>query len=378
MPATEVRSSPSGPLVEAESAGGLALSNVLFVDLGTTAPLALQNGSAIAPFASIQAAIDLLAEVEGGTILIAPGNYETESLTSDFSLVLRSLGADGTGTVELGDFAAGTAISLALFDIDIIQAITGVDSMEATGVSFGTAFSVGALEAENCDFGATVTADTFIVNDCDFNDSVSLSAGGDLDAFNCTFEAITGGAGSQMTFRECTINDAIIGRTISINGGTCAAITQSVGTLTITGTRIGGLITSSAPTVRNSFIGDVFTSTDGLDIDRSTYYTALVSGVAFIVPGTLTLLDEVAASVAVVVPAVAADAVAYLDVSMAGTTLAGIPANTPIQVNPAQDLAAAGPGGGFMNARVSAAGSVRLAFKGALAGGATTMLFTRI
>src|SRR3990172_359060 len=275
MPATEVRSSPSGALVEGEGAGGLALSNVLFVDLGTTAPLALQNGSAIAPFASIQAAIDLLAEVSGGTILIAPGNYTAESLTSDFSLVLRSLGADGTGTVELGDFAAGAAISLALFDIDIIQAITGVDSMEATGVSFGAAFETNTLEADNCDFGGAVTADTFILNDCDFNAAVIVNAAGELSAFNCDFEAVTGGATSQMTFDECTVNGTITGRTITINGGTCSAITQSVGTLALTGVRVGGLVSTSTPTIRNSFLGDILTSTDSLDIDKSTYYTAL-------------------------------------------------------------------------------------------------------
>ena len=70
------------------------------------------------------------------------------------------------------------------------------------------------------------------------------------------------------------------------------------------------------------------------------------------------------------VPAVANATSAYLDVSMADTPLATAPQNTPVVVMCTSDLHAAGAnGGGLMNARMSAVGTLRLLFQGNLAGG---------
>lgn len=78
-------------------------------------------------------------------------------------------------------------------------------------------------------------------------------------------------------------------------------------------------------------------------------------------------------TISVVVPAVAADAVGYANVTMAGVKVGDL-----VVAAPTADLVAAGAGGGYINCRVSADNTVRLAFNGALAGGAVNFLFKRI
>lgn len=85
----------------------------------------------------------------------------------------------------------------------------------------------------------------------------------------------------------------------------------------------------------------------------------------------------VLATVSVVVPAVAAGSVGYVDVSMAGTRLSDLTVGEPVVANPTADLVAAGVGGAYVAARVSALGTVRMAFLGPLAGGAVNFNFDR-
>jgi hypothetical protein len=80
-------------------------------------------------------------------------------------------------------------------------------------------------------------------------------------------------------------------------------------------------------------------------------------------------------SVGVVVPAVGAGNVDYVDTVLGGE-LATAPTDTPVTGNPHADLAAAGAGGGFINCRMSAPGTVRCAFIGPIAGGLTLFTFT--
>jgi hypothetical protein len=115
----------------------------------------------------------------------------------------------------------------------------------------------------------------------------------------------------------------------------------------------------------------------------------LVTGTA-IVDGYTNSFQTVTATVAVivserqaqetlsiVVPAVAAGAVGYVTTAFVGE-LAALPAGAPLVGNPQADLVAAGAGGGFINCRVSAAGSVRCAFLGPLAGGAVNFTFATL
>jgi len=86
------------------------------------------------------------------------------------------------------------------------------------------------------------------------------------------------------------------------------------------------------------------------------------------------------AVISVVVPAVAAGTLAYLDVSTVGTTLEGVLAVGDVVLGvPAADLAAAGAGNGnYEGCRVSAANTLRLSFQGLLAGGAVNFTFARL
>jgi hypothetical protein len=81
--------------------------------------------------------------------------------------------------------------------------------------------------------------------------------------------------------------------------------------------------------------------------------------------------------VSVVVPAVAAASVGYVNVSMAGTRLSDLFVGEGVVANPAAQLVAAGAGGGYINCRVQAIGSVECAFLGPLAGGAVNFNFNR-
>lgn len=82
--------------------------------------------------------------------------------------------------------------------------------------------------------------------------------------------------------------------------------------------------------------------------------------------------DSTAAPVpiTVAVPVLLAGVLGYVDVSLVGTPLEGMPATAVVTAQPQVDLAAAGAGnGGFLNCRVSATNTLRFAFIGALAGG---------
>lgn len=84
------------------------------------------------------------------------------------------------------------------------------------------------------------------------------------------------------------------------------------------------------------------------------------------------------ATISVNVPAVAAGTLAYLDVSVAGTSLDGVTTADQVYACPTADLAAAGAGAGYyVGCRVSATNTVRLTFQGTLAGGAVNFTFSK-
>jgi hypothetical protein len=95
-------------------------------------------------------------------------------------------------------------------------------------------------------------------------------------------------------------------------------------------------------------------------------------------PVTLDEFNPRPTTLSVVVPAVAADAVGYVNKSTVGTGLEGILVGETIVANPTSDLVAAGAGGGFINAWVVGTSSIRFSFSGALAGGAANFLVKRV
>jgi hypothetical protein len=90
-------------------------------------------------------------------------------------------------------------------------------------------------------------------------------------------------------------------------------------------------------------------------------------------------IPDARATIVVAVPPVAAGTLAYLNVSTVGTTLEGITTSDIIVGAPILDLAAAGAGNGdYVGCYVSAPNTLRLAFQGTLAGGATNFNFKRL
>lgn len=83
---------------------------------------------------------------------------------------------------------------------------------------------------------------------------------------------------------------------------------------------------------------------------------------------------QIITTVPVNVPALAAGALGYVIVSLAGTRLATLVTNEGVQVNPQAQIAG---GGALLNARMQAAGSVELQFLGPTAGGAQNFTFSR-
>lgn len=115
-----IRRGPSGDFLEGENAndvplwdpvakdwttgaipggGGVPFSNVFYVDLATTVDPADQNGSAIAPFDTIQAALDANPALlsSGLTLYICPGDYSAETLAIGSNNSLQFWGLTYTG-----------------------------------------------------------------------------------------------------------------------------------------------------------------------------------------------------------------------------------------------------------------------------------------
>lgn len=95
-------------------------------------------------------------------------------------------------------------------------------------------------------------------------------------------------------------------------------------------------------------------------------------------PVTPNRFEPVPVVLSCVVPAVADGQVGYLDRTTVGTALAGLAVGEMLVCNPEADLVAAGAGGGYINCRVSAPNTIRMAFIGALAGGAANFIFKRV
>lgn len=84
-------------------------------------------------------------------------------------------------------------------------------------------------------------------------------------------------------------------------------------------------------------------------------------------------------TLSIAVPVLAADTLGYANTSLVGTVLEGTAQDRLVVAAPVADLAAAGLASGFyIGARMSALNTLRAAFRGTLAGGATNFTVTRL
>jgi hypothetical protein len=437
-----IRSSPSGPLVETLDPSFNALPDVAYVDRLTETPIDEQNGSPLLPFSTLRAAITALA-LTGGTIFVAPGDYTSEGsfALGSVNFTIASLdchpnyvfGASGPGAFSVVGFTAAVAShTLNLIGARVTGAITGLGVVTLDSSFVGSSgITANALDAFDCRFVGTPLAIALGMSMTDSElDAVAITSTGAIVVrlIDCelagSFSLVSAPTG---TFRICgrtnfflqSITQTLTNVTLlnqdtpGLNPAQPAAIaaTGALGVVSLGNMTSGGVLvfqpsgnyTLDGFTARtNGFWFDLLVDSTNQalvgqvlqDIGATTTSVRCPYNIPYqLVAGTTTRFrwqfnrwrvcspstPSAQALISVAVPALAAAALGYVDVSLVGTALAGAPAGSQIIAEPQADLAAAGAAGGFyVNARVSATNTVRLAFVGTLAGGNVNFLFTRL
>lgn len=319
----------------------LPLSRAVYVDKDTTAPSALRDGSIAFPYATIQDACDALSGT-GGVVLIVPGVYTEPAINiSGGQISLVGLGPRSQGSnanVTINNSVSSVA-DLGAFNISFTNALTSTgrifaDTCSITNFSAGTGVSI----LQNCTVTNCTCTGTLQTFSCSITNTPSLAV---VDSQQTIWQAGPFSCTGNLTARGSTFT----------NGVSC-----------------GG-----SATVRGCSISTFITVTFALSTDFAS--VAPIQGSVTV--GSISFAGVVApkVSVSVNVPAVAAGQVGYVDVSLAATKLAGfLPAGSLLVANPTADLVAAGVGGGFVNCRINGVNTVRFAFLGPLAGGASNFL----
>lgn len=297
---------------------GNALSGAWFVDKATTVPLADQTGTISAPFATLTQAI--------------------AAAQADYTASVRSQ----TIYTVPGDYQAEGLQTIAMLG----QTLALVNWQQAT--NFPTvllpAFNVtGELSLIGVEINAAVTCTGSIF--AQRGVVTGLCTSGDLKAYN--FSVFSGGG--------------VVTGTAFFDASVPSGVWTITGRAVLTACPIDTL---------------PFTVTGAVQLDA---YTAAIARVGGLITGTSVQVfcNPTQETLSIVVPAVLAGQVGYVTTAFAGNLVA-CPQDAPIVANPTADLVAAGAGGGFINARVSAAGSVRCAFVGPLAGGAVDFTFAAL
>lgn len=388
-----------GPFIPGGGGGASgSLHNAKFVDPNTGVPLASQNGSDEAPYATIAQALTSLALVGGGAVLLNPGEYPAEVLApaTNMALTLRGLSAGGAPPCDLTAVSLANKGELAIVDVFPIGNITYgfklyLENTQVNGTALlngetgeGTALLINSEVTQilECDQGEARQSPValFFCNtgSCFLTDSnigTQLTAAGSLIA--------SGVVGQNFIPAGTTIDGAVTLTGYVFTNLTCLQLNQ-LEECQITGTTAVTAAVLSQPIRNCTFAaGAVLNGPGGssFQLDNFSYASFLAAG------GTVTggallevLAEQPRATISIVVPALAAGEMGFATGSLVGTILAGIQPNTPINVTSSQDLSAAGAGrGGVLGApRISAANTVKVAFTGALAGGASNFIVTRL
>jgi len=313
----------------------LPLTRALYVDKDTAAPASLQDGSIAYPYSTVQAACDALGG-PGGIVLIAPGQYTEPAV---------SITGGQISLVALGPKSQGSNAN-----VTFNNSVSSVSDLGASNISFINALaSSGRIFADNCAItNFSAGAGVSIVQNCAVT---NVTCTGTLQAYNTTFTNSTTLAAIESyscTWQGCSCTGNLIGR----NSYFTAAV-----------------IVGGTAQIRQCYFGLSLAVTGALTTDLNSIAPILSAVSAFTI-SPLNISPRV--TVSVVVPAVAAGQVGYVDVALGATKLAGmVPAGALLVANPSADLVAAGAGGGFINVRASASNTARFAFLGPLAGGAS-------
>jgi len=411
-----VRRSPSGDFQEIETSIA-PLSALMWVDPDTDVPTEDQTGSIGAPYATVQQAHDALP-ANGGTIVVC---FSADEVSAGPLVATKSIGLQGFGQgAEMDDIestsdvylnavvasnvtltggnlrlieAQCTAIdagagSVNLFDSIVSDSIVaGQLTARDSQLTSGNHVIETLVTSQNSVIGPmTVTAGDIVSQGDTWNSAVSAAAG-TITAQGSTFEQ-GGLAFATLDLKDCTIGgdpdtEVIDGGAASFDDCTIGLPITSSGSVSLKDCSFDGgeanlaIVSAGGICINTRLIGD-WDAGPELQTDTFSYYAASSVGHDMTSLNTTFLDASLSITLSVVVPAVAADAVGYVDTTLVGTALEGFFAvGDPVVVNPTTDLVAAGAGGGLLNARISAANTLRCAFVGALAGGAADFTVSR-
>lgn len=318
------------------------LSNVRYVGINTTNTS--PNGSQSNPFATIQDAIDSI--VGEGTIYLVPGSYgeETINCSGRFLSIIGmavGVGSNNVPAVTIHNVISDTDLYIA--DIDVDGNITNTASLVLINANVSGFVDVtGGFTASSSDPGGlNIVVGAVNCSFCSlFQYGIgNLTATGSVIGVNSGFQNITIPAATQTSFTNCTF---LAGSTLT-----------------------GGNASTSI------FIFDYLTNESFLNNAGVSIVTAHLKVVGALPSDT----------VAFIVAGIAANQnLLYVNATIPSTSpLFGLATDDPITVNPTGDLAAAGLLSGYVvNCRVSAANTIRVAFKGQLPDATYNLIITRL
>lgn len=314
-----LRYAPSGPPAENDEFIE-PLSASRYVDGATAVANDNQNGAQVAPFTTIQEAVDSL-EGQPGTIFINPGTY-AEAVTISASVQFIGLTSNRLApTISITSITASGSASVSLYGIQSVGTVT-------TGT--------GQLIA----FLSQVTT--------------SATLGGGLTVTQCTIGAVT-----------CTqVNQALT--------------TLFTGAITVTNSASTGISRFSSGCrfqAAADITGPGGSATVIFDGESRKNFASVNNTVT---SASVQVLNQLpSALVSITVPALAAGALGEASsASLAATELGGIAAGAGVHANP--DAGGVAGGGAVIQSRVSATNVVTLTFLGPTTGGAENFLLTQL
>ena len=122
--------------------GGGPLSNVRYVDGGTTVPSPAQTGAIEAPFSTVQAGIDDCPA--NGTVLVTYGDYSSENILISKILTLQKIGLPTDGIADALSPSIGDDVSVGVITVTtgITCQLNGIDHVKLIGEDNSVTISI--------------------------------------------------------------------------------------------------------------------------------------------------------------------------------------------------------------------------------------------
>lgn len=245
-----LRSSPSGPLIDIVDPDVEAEGRVIYVNGRSTQDLDLQTGSPIAPYSRLATAVSALL-LTGGVIVIAPSDYSAEVLPNLGNKEWTFTNVDPHPNYVFG--AIGVSIVA-------LPAVTGTGFTNFVGCRIRGQIIQNTARFDSCWIEANVTAAAIDGFDNRFinTSSINLSAG--MGMYDTEFDSMVITTTTALTVRlySCAIftsfafNSGVASSSLRVDQRTCANFDSIIPTLTNTNLIIEGTSVGSGRQIVNS------------------------------------------------------------------------------------------------------------------------------